>query len=230
MALVFATVVQAGSWNGAAWTLPDGLGLVAFGGANEAWIVVDADSVNQNIISGLTLNAGTLFVESGPVDVLVYDQPLRQDFVGAIGPTSRRLVETITISFLGPLVTTPLTLNSSNGTATFLGALIRAAGARDSLGRSRVAVGLRGTGFVGGSMNIHTPLAGLRANVSGPYTGDSKLVGTAGADRAVECPRCGNLVLDSNLVRDGVQKGLMVCPECYDPPMPPSNWRFPFRA
>ena len=61
-------------------------------------------------------------------------------------------------------------------------------------------------------------------------TGKSGLRAPAGTDRAVECPRCARTVLESQLIRDGVQKGLLVCPECYDPPTPPGNFRWPFRS
>lgn len=63
----------------------------------------------------------------------------------------------------------------------------------------------------------------------GFFSGDSGLVAAAGTDRAVECPRCGHLILESRLTQDGVQRGLLVCPSCYDPPTPPPNWRWPFR-
>lgn len=37
-------------------------------------------------------------------------------------------------------------------------------------------------------------------------------------DRVRECPRCGNFLLETEMQLDGYRKGLLVCPDCWDPP------------
>lgn len=226
MATRLLTYLQTGHYDGAAWltTATPGLGS---GLGVDAWTQLDVTPMVVDVPSGLAVVLTPIdFTEAGTLSILLHNGagPLLDDFSTA-APPAAAIVATQSLSFtLGISANIVIPLYNAGGQATALGARLRAAWRRDSLGRYRGALGFRWSG-VGGSISFGAATLTFTAD----FGGDSRLWASPNTDRAVECPRCGVPCLESNLIRDGVLTGLYVCSSCYDPPKEPDTFRFPFR-
>jgi hypothetical protein len=216
----------------------------------EYWTQWDVTALDAGNVFIKAVPAPTVHISSPSagkfvVEFFAWVGPLSANFSTAFPPTNRdfrRLVATtVTEIFHNTGITTiPLPLYNADGTPTPLGAALQANYRRlDSLGRRRFALGMRlsPTSPVYPASNGQAPptaeMAGAEADIIQLYIGDNFTGwggrrGTAGRDRAVRCPRCGMVLKEADLVADGVTR-TKVCPECYDPPTPPPNWRWPFR-
>jgi hypothetical protein len=143
----------------------------------------------------------------------------------------RTVLRTITVVLTDDEITTiTLPLHHIDGSITAIGGSLSANLRRpDSAGRRRFALGMRIAAASPSTQITTAEAAFIRVYVADSFTGWGGQRGTAGVDRAVRCPRCGTVLRETNVIADGVTR-LRVCPDCYDPPAEPPNFRWPFRT
>lgn len=241
--------IQIGRWNTTLLTWTNGVGSISAG--TECWTQWDMSAFDiSNLFIGNapdpTVHIGTTSGGRYILDFVAWLGPVVADFSTASPPTNRdfRKIVTKTVDIMMPsagMTTVTLPLRNDDGTMTPLGASLMANYRRlDSQGRRRFTFGVRvnsttpltATGNPSPPSNhqmFDTDIDSFTVYVGDNFTGWGGVRGTPGVDRAVRCPRCGIVLREAELVADGVVR-IKVCPDCYDPPVEPSNFRWPFRS
>lgn len=217
------TVSQLGDYNTSTgvWSAAFG-NIVTFGGVRQAWAQVNKDVPLVNIVSGFTVQFSPNFTETATLTIFARSVPTSEVFSATNPPNNTVILTQTTTAFAAVTATVTMPL-SVGGMASTLHADMRSRQRAHSAGGHRFAIGFSwdGTGGIVG-------LANFALTYQPEFTGANHLRSPAGTDRAVECPRCGVALLESQLVKDEIT-GHMVGPECFDNKnIRPFNW--PFRG
>lgn len=221
------TIQQRGNYTPATGVWSDAVfSIVALSPGVEAWLLVNKTPLLTAFPTALTLNITTDFAETATLGLLAFTAPVTVNFsTGGLVPDATRVAvvqsTSVALALGANAITLPLT--DSHGKATPLHGAARSRLRAHTNGTHYFAVGLRWSGTGG---TLLTP--SLSATYSDEFTGWGGERGTAGVDRAVRCPRCGNVAKEADLVADGYTR-TPVCARCYDPPPEPSSFQWPFR-
>jgi hypothetical protein len=229
MATATLTALQLGAYDTSTGLWSDAVvGLLTFGGTVQMWAQVDKTIPLVNTVSSLVQAITPTFTESGTLTMMTMQVAVVRGFdIFNFPPTPFVTIGTAAVSFSNGVatnVTYPLTATSTSSAASALHGEMRRRYRAHSGGQHRFVIGLAFDG-TGGTVAAASPVL----TYNDEFTGWGDRRGQPGTDRAVRCPRCGNVTNEKSLVRDGLLR-LDVCGECYDPPEQPSNFIWPFRS
>jgi hypothetical protein len=214
------TIVQRGNHVAGTWTSAS-FNLVNLNSNTLAWIQVDKSVPLVNLAIGLTIQFNPNFVESGTLTVLTLPRTaVTDDFSPTNLPTPTTTVTTLSVAFNAVPIVLTLPLTDAHGKGTALHGEMRTS----YRAPHRFAIGFGWSEAVGGDAFI----TNCALTYTDEFTGWGGRRGTAGVDRAVRCPRCGNVMKEAELVRDGYTLS-DVCARCFDPDpqaQPPLRWPF----